>query len=303
MIRSIVYLDEPKFFSLSSQIFEGLTEYLLDQKSHSEESSEAQKGPIASGRALADAMKSTQTSTEKRVLHDYAFNIFEEKLVSAGPLADITVTMAEEEVRELLSGKSFIRIRAKATFIDAVKLTSMFGEFNEVGEALAYVTGKDAVLNGLNATAPNSKKAINEQKVLEAIRANARASGLHQDPRFLASLARLTQFGYSDQLEIQQIAAGIIFLSSVKREHLRETVDLLMRKYARRTEKEFVVLGLITQSLSAPKPNKEGTDEKPGNMKKAIGNMINAIADVEDTFSGKGEDEVVIDPIAVYVPL
>lgn len=55
MIKNIIYLDEAKMYSMSSQIFEGVTEYVLNEVSSTHEDTEEQKGPVGSGRVLADA--------------------------------------------------------------------------------------------------------------------------------------------------------------------------------------------------------------------------------------------------------
>ena len=43
-IKSFVYLDEYKMYSISSQLFEGLTEYVLSGKKSEYAKSEEQKG-------------------------------------------------------------------------------------------------------------------------------------------------------------------------------------------------------------------------------------------------------------------
>jgi hypothetical protein len=45
MIRNLIYLDEPKMYSLSSQIFEGMTDHVLKRGGESKEETESQKGP------------------------------------------------------------------------------------------------------------------------------------------------------------------------------------------------------------------------------------------------------------------
>ena len=59
MIKSFIYLDEQKMYSLSSQIFEGITEYVLSESGSENQNSESQKGPVGSGRVLADVIKSS----------------------------------------------------------------------------------------------------------------------------------------------------------------------------------------------------------------------------------------------------
>jgi hypothetical protein len=66
MIKNIIYLDEQKMYSLSSQIFEGITEYILKENGSEDQNTESQKGPIASGKVLADVIRTNSKATEKK---------------------------------------------------------------------------------------------------------------------------------------------------------------------------------------------------------------------------------------------
>lgn len=46
MAKLFIYLDEYKMYSLSSQLFEGLTEEIVQISSRSKEETEEQKGPL-----------------------------------------------------------------------------------------------------------------------------------------------------------------------------------------------------------------------------------------------------------------
>lgn len=301
MIRNIIYLDEPKFFSLSSQVFEGLTEFLVQEKNLTTEATETQKGPVASGRALADAIKSSETSTEKRVLHDHAFAIFEKELVQTHGLADIDENTPKGDVEKLVETGSFIRVRSPAAIVDAARLRTIFEKFNDLGEALAYVTGSGSMLTSLAKASGKPESQVPKQKLVAAIQEAAKANGLFHDPKFLESLNLLTTFGFSDQLELQQSLNETIFSCCLRRPFLREPEDLIARKYARRTERDFVVLGVIAQrAKSPPVPPASKSD---ASMKEAIANMVNLVAALETSLAGKSSNEIVIDPIAVYVPL
>ena len=81
MIKNFIYLDEEKMYSLSSQLFEGVTEYVLNESSSEQGKSEEQKGPVGSGRVLGDILKNSERNTEKKFLNDYSYTIFEKKLL------------------------------------------------------------------------------------------------------------------------------------------------------------------------------------------------------------------------------
>jgi hypothetical protein len=307
MIRSLLYLDEQKLFSLSSQIMEGVSQYLLTAKSVESEEATSQAGPFASGRALADVIKSSTTSVERRVLHDHAFAAFEEKLVSSGLITDV------HDVQDtLLDNRSFVRVTAPATFIDPGKITHLLDTFNQLGEALAYVTNKDAIeaarvsLESVKAsTKDKSRIAQLERQLKDQIDASAlaKAAGMHQDPSFLKYLRQLLEYGYADQLELQQVANKVLYSTPLKRESLREPESLLIKKYSRKTEKNLVVLGFPTQTEGSAPASSETHAPDPNHMKEAVANLIAKFAAVEASLFGKSVHEVVIDPIAVYVSL
>lgn len=121
MIKNIIYLDEAKMYSMSSQIFEGVTEYVLKEVSSTQEDTEEQKGPVGSGRVLADAMMLSERSVEKRFLHDHSLALFETRLAELDLVHHVSAPVANELAIE----KSFVRVSARANFIDAAKITSM----------------------------------------------------------------------------------------------------------------------------------------------------------------------------------
>lgn len=308
MIRSIIYLDEQKLYSLSSQVLEGLTEYLLTETSSAKEESETQKGPVASGKVLADAMKHSSTSVERRVLHDHALALFEERLIESGQVVDIQDELGSSNQ----TLKSFIRVAAPASFIDAAMLNNLLRTFNRIGEALAYVTNNESIqaahvaFDAAKAELKDKAKLAQMAKLTKELTDAAylaKASGLYQDPKFLENLSLLTDFAFSDQLEIQQRVDDMLYSTPLKRDYLREPESLLIRKYSRKTEKSLVVLGLVTQTAIPTNTKTAGAEFKPANMKEAVTNMIDHIAVMESSLSGKMEMEVVIDPIAVYVSL
>lgn len=308
MIKSIIYLDEAKMYSMSSQIFEGITEYVLKEVSSTKEDSEEQKGPVGSGRVLADAMRLSERSIEKRFLHDHSLSLFEARLAEL-QLVDYFDSGTGSE---LTIGKSFVRVAARASFIDAAKITSMLNSFNEIGEAITHVT-KYAEIDAARKEIQSLKDSLKDKAKLTELRQIekkladtaefAKQNGLYQDPKFLKHLALVTEFGFSDQLEVQQRVGERLFSACLKRECLRESEDLIIRKYSRRTEKILVVLGVVTQSQFAAENVGDEVTPAGMTMKQAVTNLVNHIAAIEGSFSGKASYEVVIDPIAVYVTL
>ncbi|WP_286901885.1 DUF6414 family protein [Vreelandella sedimenti] len=309
MIKSFIYLDVHKMYSLSSQIFEGITEYVLNESSTDNKETESQKGPVGSGKILADVIKNSSKSTEKKFLNDYSFTVFEDYLSKEGKILDLSGPSFDiEEVKESIKDFSFVKVKSRAIFNDVDKITELFTEFNTIGEALAHM-GAYEEIRSLKAQIEELKSHTNnrneksrletEYKRLTNISKLAKDRGLYQDPKFMSDLALLTKYGFSDQFEIQQAGGDMVFTSCLKREFLREKEDLLVKKYSRKTEKEVVVFGVISQAFSAFEPN---IDKKPDyrNMKTGLMSIVEHLTNIENSISGKQENEIVIDPIAAY---
>lgn len=310
MIKNILYLDEQKLISLSSQVMEGITDYLIKSIGNDKEESISQKGPVASGRILAEAIKSNHLSIERKTLHDHAFSNFEKYLIDHDLLINITTDTETENLQPLLQSKSFIKIHATAKIIDPEIINSLISRFNEIGAAVAYVTNHSEINNTIEIveklvkeTKLASKKSAlsNQLKELKDDSFLAKNMGMWQEPKFLKSLGIINEFGFKNQLEIQQKIHGLLFSSLLKDEFLRERKDLIIRKYSRITERTMVILGVITQTNS-PQPINQKMD-KVETMKDGLVNLVDHITDMEMGLFGKSPNEIIIDPIAIYVAL
>lgn len=310
MIKNFIYLDEDKMYSLSSQIFEGITEYVLNESSSDNQESETQKGPVGSGKVLADVIISSSKATEKKFFHDYSFTLFENHLMDQGRVLDLTSSaLSLEDLKASITDFSFIKIKAKSTFNDVNKITELFSEFNTIGEALAHM-GAFSRINELNAelallkqkTPDRNKKSQleAEHKKLTNLKTLAKEGNLYQDQKFLDNLGLLTKYSFSDQFEITQSIGEALFTSCLKRDFLRESEDILIKKYSRKTEKEVVIFGIISQTFSGNEVELGEEGKGYSNMKAALLNLVDHLTNIEVSISGKQENEVVIDPIAVY---
>ena len=284
VIKNFIYLDEYKMYSLSSQIFEGITEYLVST-SHNEEGEEnTQKGEIGSGRILADIIKKTNTTQEKKYLHDYSYSIFEKHLLDNEKVIDINTTESKSLIDRIAS-KSFIKITGKVVFNDIGHLSRVMKDFNKMGMALAR----------MNTTNNPNNKAKNVQQF-------AKENNLQLDDKFLKDLTYLLDFGFGNQLEIQIYHDDYLFSTNIKREYLREDENLLIKKYARMTEKEFTIFGIVTQFSNEKAMNKQENEDNK-QLKVALMDMVSKFANIELSFTGKLENEIMIDPIAIYTEL
>jgi len=319
-IKSFIYLDNDKMYSISSQIFNGLTEYIVSTRNEKEFEKNEQKGDFGSGRLMAEIIESETNFSEKRFLHHSAYNLFENELLKENKVLNVSLENIEESSLNL-NDYDFIKVTNKIAFSDATTIKDTFKRFNEIGAALTYVQHSSELQELENAT----KKMLNETKdrnqkhkiqtLAKKVNVNelAKEKGLYLDPKFIEGLVTVVDYGYKEDFQIQipfvTDSSYHLFSCLLNRNLLTETEKSIVTKYSRETEKDFTVFGIITQvkksseKLSLYKDAvakfAEENDAEP-NMKEAIMNIVSALTNVENTFTGKLDYEYIIDPIAVY---
>jgi hypothetical protein len=309
-IKSFLYLDKDKMYSISSQLFEGLTEYVIHSQQEKIDTTEEQKGPMASGRVLAEILSRGEESQSKKFLHDYSYTLFEKELEDKSKILNIDENSISTAIKDV-NDYSFIRIKGKAVFRDTKQITDTLKEYNEIGKSMAHVTNfseistaKEEAVEMIKATNNNKQKAEIKAKLREITDVNAIAlkSGLSLDQDFCNDLAFLLNYGYSDSFEVQVTLDNTLFSAPLTRSDLKENEKSLIAKYSRSTEKEFVIFGLICQSESETdtEPKGENMSDSSGNIKVALKDFVSALSEVERSFTGKLDNEIIIDPIAVY---
>lgn len=312
-VKSFIYLDEYKMYSISSQIFEGLTEYVISHSKNSNEDLESQEGPMGSGRVLADIISRESSTEERKFLHDYSYNLFEEKLLEEKKVLQIDSKSIVESLAKL-DTYEFIKVRGRLLFSDVKLLNETIDEFNKLGEALVYITNfsnLDQLKQQYSVILPQGKnrndKAFTKQssKRLDDLSAVAKQLGMNMDQGFLDRLRFVLNYGYKDQLEVKIYLSTnneetYLFSAPLKRVFLKEEEHLIVSKFSRYSEKEFVIFGMITQSgrNQLTLPIKENAN--PEDIKQAISQLVLGILNLEKQFTGKIENEIMIDPIAVY---
>ena len=305
-IKSFIYLDENKMYSISSQLFEGLTEYILKDKVESSMEEDSQKGNIGSGRVMREILQINRGSSEKRFLHDYSYNLFEKELFER----KLLFTVEDSESTINLSDKQFVKIQGKALFNDFKALANTFRNFNDIGTALGYIqlyNTKGQWLSDID-DAIKETKDKNYKNKLGQEKKNRQSkfkqylleAGLNINDEWLAHLQKIYDYGYKDlfTIRVPYVHQSIIFESMLNRSFLKEDESSLISKYSRRTEVEFSIVGLLTQCgrEKVQIPNLDASSS----MKSASINFTNIISNLEDTFNGRLGNEYIIDPIAIY---
>ncbi|PTV48889.1 hypothetical protein [Acinetobacter pittii] len=288
-LKNFIYLDKDKMYSISSQMFEGIAQELLKEETHENTENETQDGPFFSGKVLADVVKNTTKSIEKKFLHDYSFTLFEEELNNKDLILDVS-NLSEEEIIKKTELYSFIKVTKQVTFNDHLKLQDFFSKFNQIGTAISrmMLLGEKEYLDQLIG-----------QKKTQYIK--DKETSLHQDPKILESFILLSKQGFHDHFEVVQSLHNLLVTSYWNRAYLRENENLLIRKYSSKTNIKVSIIGTVAQYLKSNNPEPKELFE--GELGAHMRNMFEHLAQVEYSISGKSANEIVLDPIAAYIEL
>ena len=306
-IKSFIYLDDYKMYSFSSQLFEGITQYILKEEVQTAEEQNSQKGSFLSGRFMADMMFQKNAQTEMRYLHDFAFNLFEKELEDRNLIFNVDADTTITDLRD----KKFVRVTGKIIFEDYAKIQYTLDHFNEIGRAFAELNNNeichmhDTIKKDIANTKDREKRFKQGQslKIIEKqIEQTLIASGLNIDSKMATNLSKIINFGYRDNYEVRLVKEGstTLYTAVINQEYLKESEQNIISKYARKSEKEFTIIGLVSQ-VGLPKakiPFLEG-----GTMKDATLGFIDKMADMEEQFNGRSEKECIIDPIAIFTEI
>ena len=282
MIRNFIYLDSEKLRSISSQLFEGVTEQIVRQSGNSETEQETQKGPVNSGRLVADIFAKESSSSELKFLEDHAYTLLENKLIESGVVDDITVSSTVSN-----QVKSFVKVTGTLSINDMTVTAETLKEFNAIGEAQWRSTNE----NG------STSKPLGDTEA----RKKAREMGLQMNQKWTDALSLLIEYGYAGLLEFHIETKGLSFSAPIKRNFLRESEKMLLHKYSRVTQTPFTILGMVTQRFDAKAADTPIPDvgDTVG-IKPAMRALSLHLRQLEQTYVGPTEGEIIIDPIAVY---
>ena len=258
-IKSFIYLDEEKMYSISSQLFEGMTQYILKEESESLNEEQQQKGNFLSGRFMADMMSQSKGKSEMCYLHDFAFNLFEKELEERSLLYDIKPT---DDLTDLLD-KGFVRIHGKVVFCDYARMQYIIDNFNNIGRAigsLQYVANEQLTQFKQDiATTKEREQRNKKQQIVKSvekkIEEQLKQQGLVLDDKYIKNLSTVMKFGFQESFEVRVVLSesSLNFSVVANPQCFKERGNVLVSKYSRITEKEFTVIGIITQAGN-PKP-------------------------------------------------
>lgn len=311
MIRNFIYLDIDKMYSLSSQIFEGITEYILNESNTEFGKSESQRGVFGSGKILGDILKQVDRKSEKKYLNDFSYSLFEEKLIEDQRVIVLENLVDDTKFNKLFSEKSFIKAKGRISLNDTKIIQNILKNFHKIGEALARITNQKNIAETKKEIA-RLKEQVKDRNQISKIESQSKAktdpkkiyenSEMYIDQLYLDDLSLILEHGFKDQLEVRMNWKDRIVSASLKRNFLREEEDMIIKKYSRYTQIEFVLFGLVTR-YKKNEPQGLELIENNSKFKEALSNILPRLSDFEMSFIGSLNNEIIVDPIALYTEI
>jgi hypothetical protein len=324
-IREFIYLDVAKLYSLYSQVFEGITSQITDEKLSQLVTGDSQGSILMQATAESKAVEASRR-IENRILHDHMYTRLE--LALDATLID-ALDIKYEQIEHLFLKNPIIKISGRAEIEDYERIGTFMGQFNVLGEAIAYATLisstetkeqkkklEDRLLQESNG---QRKKAI-ENELAKLVNAKILASnmGLIQDEKMLQNLKMFSDMfnpeGYNVVITSHN-RPNVHFRGVVDRTWLRSSPALNSSLYGGQSESPWSMVGMVTsipgtyRNLSKDAENSElpnellvkrNIDENP-TMLDAYRNMFRAARTFERMFiESDKEIEIVLSPLAIY---
>lgn len=302
--KVLLYLDEEKMYSLYSQLFRGITDYWIRDVTEGAEETEKQKGPVGSGRELADAAVRATRTQEHRFVHDWAYSEFERRLDDIGAVRTVDETTLERPVM------GFVRVSGPGSIRDMQAIIDFVKKYNDIGAAIYYVSHHEEIELARQAratTKDRNKRLAATQQAKSGIDIDklARDSGLGFSRVFSDKLVVLMEQWFEGQFEaVIRPSSSVEYVAFLEPKFFREDKRLLSKKYGARVR--LTLFGMVVQAADGSLQAQ--SDEEPSEnstVRDAMRRMIDVHIGIERQVGGLSDREIAIDPIAVYaeVPL
>lgn len=308
-LRIFLYLDQEKIISLYSQLFDGFIESIEDRKTESSIDQEKQKGKFGSGREILISDENLKTKIERKILNDHVFTLVENKLKEKNRLLEITneQVITKEEISNVLTPLQFIKVKGEATFFDSEALISLLDNFNDLGEAMAFLETFSPEL-GTSTLNFDSKKPYNssgkKNNFNEKIKNYAKEKNYYLDNQFLISLKKMISEAYKNSLELSINIGDFNYTAALNRSCLRDDENLLIGRLARKTEAQITLFGIVTQIQNSSNDFNFDFDFENGlPLRSILKTLVRPVTELEKVFSGKTNNEIIILPLAIYIEL
>ncbi len=308
-LKNFIYVDTEKVYSIASQLLGGVTETSRQEEGMALEESDSSKGKLLEGLSHTDTVMNSKNSTRVSTPHDYYISEFLKVLNENNKI----YTIDESYCQGHAVGK-LVKITAQVWFDDFNKIYEFAKNAGDLFGALGLMQFKERFSNieeYLENTPKNSRNS-DEYQIAKKIynqRNNPKQLAKIFDPNLdednFKPMIPILDFAYSDFFRLRQSVGGLKILSFIDREFLRDNEHTLIRKLSRKSRIDLTVVGIITQDLlcenDARVNDEENSDD--GDMMAKFEEMQSAMKEMEETFVNKKDNEIIVDPLIVYMDI
>jgi len=327
VIREFVYLDLPRLYSLYSQVFQGLTDEILDETVNQLTTRDSQTAILRGAEGQSEGLEASR-HVERTTLHHHMYNKLEKEL---DPSAFIADERPAATILEKLSSVPFLKAHGPAEMLDYDRLSEFIAHFNELGHAIGYstMTNTPGVKAKIEEFQAKRSRATNDalrktvQRELdkftnEALLTILEQSNLQQDENILDMLRLMTSLFASGAYSIvitPPNAPRWHFHGVIDKGFLRYTPDHLLRLYGGFSDAALTMVGSVTHLPNSSSPDglvpedslvsghvlsPEERRQRPA-MLDSFRSMFRQQRTLERMFMESYVDvEVVMSPLAIY---
>lgn len=307
-IKNIFYLDYEKMYSLSSQLFQGLTLESVVAEARQLSDTEKKKSTILDAKELENILTDNFSLSKTVNLHDYNYSKFESELERLDKVLYIPKNYDFSLIKENLN--KFIKTKGKILIIDPHSMCDLLVNFKDHSMRLNYMVAHEelskiteeiislSILEQTNSVKSQSSKLKAEKKtILDTLQ----LSGKKIDQEFFSELAKMISFGTGNDIQINQRLCNTNSVTTfLTRELMKTNVDSFVKRYSRKSALEFTLFGMVSQYESEPWDIATITTDA---FKNALRNVTDATFNLEATFSSPDSTEIFLDPIALYTEI
>lgn len=306
-IYNILYLDEQKLRSFSSQLFAGFSEEFLKRSGQEHLVGEKVEFPIASGQVIAEILQQKSSLEEKKFLYDHAYELFEREAFLNNLIHDLDDCTYLPTNSDTVG--SIVKISGTFSILDVRAVIEMLENYNSVGMAMTYVSNAKDLMDILEESGHGNRqqrRASGRSKINidDAVKKLASESGLQSDEKYNKNLAYILKQFYGDYLEVdlhEDTLGKVIASAILNRDYLRDDQMRLAMKFGRFSQARITIVGVVSQiGIDDSKKGDAEADKDDPQFKETLRGVGFALHGVEKNFQAAVKDELVIDPIAFY---
>lgn len=289
-IREFIYLDVERMKSILSQIEKGLLLEVTEEKGQEM----GFEGGLSTGSILGSVVDAqgmgkfliNNNETETRTLHDYMYNIIEEKLLAENYLIEIPdenqVNKRVNNWPKELKDNSFVLIKGKIKIEDYSILSGILENMNEFSVALSVITSES-----------KSGFFIGEEQ-WNLLEKNLGEKNLLLDDSYIKAMSIILRQFYKDKLILTCMPykknSNLTFVANLNRNYLRENIEDIIFKYGSLPLSDWFIFGRVSTILPKEYDSTKITNDPVYKRIKNNWSEINSIINTKENFKDLNTD-------------